>query len=101
MNRFLLAQLHFESIRYKTTLKAMKLALEALPRGDMGYDSAYKEAMKRIRGQDTDSVDLATHAISWITCAKRPITTSELLHAFAVEIGQPKLDEDNLPQIKR
>jgi hypothetical protein len=36
----------------------------------------------------------------WITCAKRSLTTAELQHALAVEIGEPKLDEDNLLEIE-
>jgi ankyrin repeat protein len=36
----------------------------------------------------------------WITCAKRPLTTLELQHALAVEIGESQIDEDNLPQVE-
>lgn len=38
--------------------------------------------------------------MSWITCAKRPLTPSELQHALAVEVGESVLDNDNLPQIE-
>src|SRR4051794_11422771 len=84
----------------------MKLALETLPTletlltGRTGYDYAYKEAMDRIKSQDQDSRDLANYTLSWIAYAKRPLTTSELQHALAVEIDQPKLDEDNLIKIE-
>jgi hypothetical protein len=37
--------------------------------------------------------------LSWITCAKRSLTTLELLHALAVEDEQSKLDEENLSDI--
>ncbi|KFY05410.1 hypothetical protein V491_09146, partial [Pseudogymnoascus sp. VKM F-3775] len=97
---FLLAQLHLESLIGKRSPKAIKNALEKLPTGSGAYDKAYKEAMERIEGQIEDSRDLAKQALGWITCSKRPLSTLELQHALAVEIGQPSLDEENLPEIE-
>ncbi|KAF3082326.1 hypothetical protein TWF103_003363 [Orbilia oligospora] len=94
---FLLAQLHFETIKNKKTLTKIRDALETLPTGKKAYDHAYEGAMTRIQGQDPDSKGLADEVLSWITCAKRPLTTSELQHALAVKIGQSKLDKDNFP----
>ena len=56
--------------------------------------------MERIEGQVTDQEELAKQVLSWITCAKRPLTTAELQHALGVEVGEPELDENNLPQIE-
>jgi hypothetical protein len=56
--------------------------------------------MFRIEGQVTDQEDLAKQVLSWITCAERPLTTLELQHALAVEVGESELDEDNLPEIE-
>jgi hypothetical protein len=56
--------------------------------------------MKRIKGQAKDQEELAKQVLSWITYAMRPLATSELRHALAVEVGEPKLDEENLPQIE-
>lgn len=70
MHRFLLAQLHFESVCTKRTLKKMKDILKTLPSGLKAYDYAYEEAMKRIMSHDLDSKELATQVLSWITCAK-------------------------------
>lgn len=56
--------------------------------------------MERIEGQTSDSEELAKQVISWITCAKRPLTTSELQHALAVELEEPELDKENLCQIE-
>ena len=56
--------------------------------------------MERIGGQVKDQEELAKQVLSWITCAKRPLTTSELQHALAVEVGESALDEENLPQIE-
>ena len=51
------------------------------------------------RSQVNDQEELAKQVLSWVTRAKRQLTTSELQHALAVEIGEPELDEDNLPQV--
>lgn len=56
--------------------------------------------MERIEGQVTDQEELAKQVLSWITRAKRQLTTSELHHALAVEAGEQELDEDNLPYIE-
>jgi ankyrin repeat protein len=96
----LLAQLHFESISTKRTPKKIKDVLRNLPNGPKGSDYAYEEAMNRIEGQDADSKQLAKQILSWITCSKRPLSTSELQCALAVEVGEAELDEENLHQLE-
>lgn len=56
--------------------------------------------MERIEVQKTGLRDLAKQVLSWITCAKRPLTTLELRHALAVEIAQSGLDIENLPEVE-
>jgi ankyrin repeat protein len=63
-------------------------------------DLAYKDAMERVKGQKAGFRELATRVLSWITCAKRPLTTQELQHALAVEPGKSELDRDNIPEIE-
>jgi hypothetical protein len=70
--------------------------LKKLPTGSEAYDHAYKDAMERIEGQLMDEEELAKQVLLWITCAKRPLTTSELEHALAVEPEESQLDEENL-----
>ncbi|CVK84594.1 related to ankyrin [Fusarium proliferatum] len=96
---FLLAQLHFQSVSTKKTLKKIKDALNSLSGGPKAYDIAYKKAMERIAGQDQDSQELATQVLSWITCARRVLKTSELQHALAVEENDLELNKENIPQI--
>jgi ankyrin repeat protein len=55
--------------------------------------------MDRIEGQLVDQKELAKQVLMWITCAKRPLTTSEICCALAVEVGKLELDEENLPDI--
>lgn len=100
ISRFLLAQLHFDSIKTKVTVKKVKEVLKTLPRGSHAYNDAYKNAMERIKAQDTDSWELAKHVLSWIIHAKRPLIIGELQHALAVEDGEPELDAENIPHVE-
>lgn len=100
ISRFLLAQLHLDSLRGKRSPKAVRIALEKLSKGSNAYDAAYHDAMTRINGQITDEAMLAHQTLSWITCARRPLKTIELQHALGVELNEPGLDEDNLPDLQ-
>jgi ankyrin repeat protein len=99
--RFLLAHLHLKSLIGKISIKTVRTALKILPTGsEAAYDQAYEDVMKRIEGQITDQKKLAERVLSWITCAKRPLTTPELQYALAIETNASKLDEDNLSQVE-
>ncbi|KID85798.1 Pfs, NACHT and Ankyrin domain protein [Metarhizium guizhouense ARSEF 977] len=56
--------------------------------------------MKRIMSQTLAARELAKQVLSWLTFTKRPLITLELRYALVVEVGQYKLDEENLPQIE-
>jgi hypothetical protein len=71
-----------------------QLALEQV------YDESYDEAIKRIESQPSAMSGLARKALSWITYAERPLTTGELCHALAVDVGDDDLDEDNIPEVE-
>ncbi|KAF4613399.1 hypothetical protein G7Y89_g15488 [Cudoniella acicularis] len=97
---FLLAQLHLESLTGKRSPKAVQTALKNLVTGSAAYDHAYEDAMERINGQIKDQEELAKQVLSWITCAKRPLATTELQHALGVEVSESKLDELNFSEIE-
>ena len=67
------------------TVGNIKRTLQNLPQGEKGLDETYKQAMKRIEGQDKGYRELARQVLSWITYAKSPLTTAELRHALAVK----------------
>lgn len=98
--RFLLAQLYMDSLIYKPTAKAIKVALTKLSTGAEALNKAYDGARERIEGQAQDSCDLAKGVISWITHARRPLTIRELQHGLAVEIGERQLDQDNIADVE-
>lgn len=99
-HRFLLAQLHFQSLKGKTSPKAIRTTLGQLSTRSKAYDDAYNDAMERIKGQLKDEEKLAKRVLSWITFARRPLTTFELEHALAVELGESQFDEENLSPIE-
>ncbi|OAG07431.1 ankyrin repeat protein, partial [Paraphaeosphaeria sporulosa] len=63
-------------------------------------EDAYNEAIQRIDGQLDGDQALAKKVLSWITYARRPLTTAELCCALAVERGESELDPDNVPDIE-
>ena len=98
--RFLLAQLHLDSLEDKLTPKAIKTALSNLPKGSRALDVAYDEVIQRINHQKQGFRELADQVLIWIIFALRPLTVLELQHALAVEQNDTELDEDNLPNAK-
>ena len=60
----------------------------------------YQDIIDRINSQVTDFKELAHQVLSWIVCAKRPLTTRELQHALAVEVGESELNDYKLPEIE-
>ncbi|KAK2808526.1 hypothetical protein FQN50_004557 [Emmonsiellopsis sp. PD_5] len=96
---FLLAQLHVGSLCGKSSPKAIMTAISKLQSGSDAYDLAYDAAMKRIEGHIDEQVKLAKQTLTWIVCAKRPLSAKEIQHALAVEIGEPRFDPKNMPDI--
>ncbi|KAK6510310.1 hypothetical protein TWF481_005026 [Arthrobotrys musiformis] len=96
---FLLAQLYLNSLIGKKSCKAVRKALSQLSAGPGSYDRAYNDTMERILGQQTDCAELAKQALTWIVCSKRPLNTSEILHALAVELDDTEFDEENIPTL--
>jgi hypothetical protein len=88
-----------DSLINKTTPRAIRRALEKLSKRSDALDQAYQEAMKRIQGQGAGFHEFAKQVLSWITCAKRPLTTLELRHVFTVKVGDSELGEDNFQEI--
>ena len=98
--RFLLARLHTDSLLDKRTAKDVKSTLAKLSKGSAALDDAYKEAIHRIEGQLSGDYELARRVLSWITYAKRPLTTTEICSALAVELNEVELDPENIPDVE-
>ncbi|EUC30471.1 hypothetical protein COCCADRAFT_46890, partial [Bipolaris zeicola 26-R-13] len=93
---FLLAFLHTDSLRSRMTGKQVKNILDTLKKGAAGLDDAYKEALQRIDSQSKVDCELARKVLSWITLAKRRLTTAEICCALAVEPGEDEIDPENM-----
>jgi ankyrin repeat protein len=98
--RFLLAQLHIDSLMSHPTLGHIKQALRNLPQGFEGLDETYRQAMERITHQPEGYRKLANQLLSWVTHAKRALSPGEIQHALAVEAGVRELDKDFLLEIE-
>ncbi|KAF6219464.1 hypothetical protein HO133_003931 [Letharia lupina] len=97
---FLLAQLHMDSLKDKTSSKLIKKALEILPKGSNALDLAYDGAMQRIENQMEGFRLLAKQLLGWLTYSERLMTVKEVQHALAIEPGTREFDEDNLGDIE-
>ncbi|KAJ5597420.1 hypothetical protein N7537_007504 [Penicillium hordei] len=88
---FLIAKLQMEALAQKSNRKAIRLAASTLP---STISDNYREAIERILSQDAEDAKLAREILSWVVCAVRPLTVSELQQALAVEPGKTSLDEE-------
>ncbi|KAJ7476772.1 hypothetical protein FB451DRAFT_1461160 [Mycena latifolia] len=79
---FLLAKLHIESLATKNTIKAVREALQHLPK-DLQH--TYDEAMDRINYQTEEDRELGMLVLTWVANAKRPLSVAELQEALAIE----------------
>ncbi|KAJ7444177.1 ankyrin repeat domain-containing protein [Mycena latifolia] len=90
---FLLAKLHIESLATKNTVKAVREALQHLPK-DLQH--TYDDAMERINHQTEEDRQLGMLALTWVANAKRPLSVAELREALSIEPESSFLDMDNL-----
>lgn len=91
----MLAQLHLDSLAKKHNKRDVRLALHSLPKE---LNGTYDEAMHRIYSQPTEDVALAKQVLSWISCAKTPLTVLEVQHALAIEPNATNIDEEALTE---
>ena len=81
-------------------MKAVKSTLAQFSKGSAALNIVYGDALQRIEGQLGGDCDRAKIVLSWITFAKRPLTTAEICCALAVEIGEVELDPENIDDVE-
>jgi ankyrin repeat protein len=91
-----LARLYVDALLDKRTKSRVQSTLETLSSGSQTLEKAYEDAIKRLESQLSDDAALAREVISWIVYAERALTTTELRHALAVQLGGTSLDSDNM-----
>ncbi|OTB05176.1 hypothetical protein M426DRAFT_31693, partial [Hypoxylon sp. CI-4A] len=98
---FLLVILYVDSLMGIDTENGIRTALRRLEATskspEAAYNIAYEDAMRRIEGQSERQAQRAKQVLAWITLAKRPLKKLELRHALAVKLGEPELDERDIP----
>lgn len=67
--------------------------------GELTLDAAYDDIVRRIDSQLEGDRHIARMAITWVSCAYRPLNTAELRHALAFGRDDTYLDEDNIPDL--
>jgi hypothetical protein len=95
--RFLLAQLHMDSLANQPTRGHIKDTLKKLPKG---VDETYEQAMKRIGNQAEGLREMAKSILSWLIYARRTLSTAELQHALAVKSRTKVLNRDFIHEIE-
>ncbi|KAJ7710106.1 ankyrin repeat-containing domain protein [Mycena olivaceomarginata] len=93
---FLLSKLHIEALSKTATIKAVRQALQKLPKD---LDATYENVMTRINAQGEEDKKIAQSALTWVANARRPLTSSELCVALAIEPKTTELDNDNMTTI--
>jgi ankyrin repeat protein len=106
--RFLLAEIYLNLLNDKMTPNDVRHGLEVFLRQDRGENEdqkvhvlslAYAKAMRKIGEQNTEPRKLAMQVLSWITHAKRPLSTLEIRHAIATRENSKELSQGDLPHI--
>ena len=95
--RFLLAYFQLDYLGQQTNLRAIRSALQALPNKISDY---YRDAIKRIDDLQKEEQRLARKALSYISCASRPLNIQELQDILSVETGDKDLDDDARPELE-
>ncbi|KAL2816405.1 ankyrin repeat-containing domain protein [Aspergillus cavernicola] len=96
---FLLAELHMNDLRDKTSIAHLKQALLTLPQGRAGLPKTYHQAMKMIDQQSGDLQSLARKALSWVAYSRRALSSDELRHALATQPALNDFDKEYLSEI--
>jgi ankyrin repeat protein len=99
MTRFLLAMLHVNSMKGKVNVEAIEDALADISSGGSSLNMAYDKTMRMIESQDEGYQKLAKHTLSWVVFSDKPLTTSELQHALAIEPGKSDLNFNNITKL--
>ena len=93
-DRFLLSELHLNSLVNQDSRKRLRRALQTLPKE---LDRTYDDTMFRIENQDFQKIERARQVLSWISFAERPLTLRELQCALALEAEDTEFDEEAVP----
>ena len=81
------------------TIGLRRKKLEEMARGN-GLSDAYTATLTRMRGRKGNQSLIGLKVLKWVLYSERPLSTDELCHALAVEMGSPDLDSKNIPALR-
>src|ERR1700712_1715277 len=65
-----------------------------------GLSDAYTATLTRMKGPKGNKSVMGLKVLKWVLYSERPLSTDELCHALAVEMGSPDLDSKNVPALR-
>jgi ankyrin repeat domain-containing protein 50 len=80
--RFLLADLHIKHVCNQLRASDSHRALECLPDSIFHF---YDDSLRRIDQLNDQEREFALRALSYVFCAKRPLSKDELIHALSID----------------
>ena len=80
------------------TVRQVYNALGRLP---LELDENYDQAMDRVTELQEPLLHMAKDLLMWVACAKRPLKSTELEHALAIESNIEDIDEDDVTDISQ
>ncbi|KAI0906588.1 hypothetical protein F4823DRAFT_631309 [Ustulina deusta] len=97
---FLVAKLLLNVLNRAADKKKIRQHLDNFPVGSVTYNYTYKSFIThRIKKQERNIPLLAKRALAWIICAIKPLTTSDLQHALAIQPEDCKLNKNNIQKL--
>ncbi|KAL4879893.1 ankyrin repeat-containing domain protein [Aspergillus karnatakaensis] len=106
---FLLAQLYVQALQDKVTPRDIRNTLQQFkaqsskPAHDQKSQilaTAYSNTMDRINQLPHSRQQLAKNVLLWLTCARFPLTTTQIQAALALNDGDTEVDKENIPDVQ-
>lgn len=76
------------------TQHKIEMALKHLPKD---LEDLYREILSEINKQGSEEREMAHRILRWLSCAKRPLTVSEVVHISAIEEDISAIDPARIP----
>lgn len=89
--RFLLVQLHMDTLASKNNRKDLRDAVAVLPKE---IYRSYDDVMSRIDSQGREDSQLARKLFLWLAHTKRQLSMHEIQYALAISPGMLKMNPD-------
>lgn len=93
MVRFIWASFQLDIICRPSNDKAIRQALQELPRG---LEDTYLQLLEQIKKRNLESLDLAVRALTWIVASVNPMTLGQIVEAISIDPGDSSSDIEKM-----